>query len=200
MKNIYKLIAILFFATSFTSCVSTNKMSNSAIVNDPGRVIHDRLEADITIDDTQKLKGTSKSTYFLMFRIEGDNEYADGVDYSGIGGTGGNFIGQLLGMLNPLNLVTKIFTGDAAGKVKASAAFAALSGSGADFIAHPTYSYTKKNWLIIQQFEATVEGYPGVYSNFRSYNKAQRDLDMNLDHQVNKKIVQKLIIGDGLKK
>ena len=201
MKKIYKLVAILFISASFTGCISTNKMSNSAVVKGPGVVKHHELEADITIDDTKKLKGNSKSTYFLMFRIEGDSEYADGVNYNSVGVTdGGAFIGQLLSMLNPLNIINKLFTGDAASKVKASAAYDALSSSDADFLAHPTYTYTKKNWLIIQQFEATVEGYPGKYSNFRSYDAKQRALDMNLDNAVNKKIVQKLIIGDGLEK
>ena len=201
MKNIYKLIAILFIATSFSSCVSTNKMSNSAVVKNPGAIKHHKLEADITIDDTQKLKGTSKSTYFLMFRIEGDSEYADGVDYNSVGVTdGGSLVKAIFGFLNPFNLLNQLVTGDAEGKVKASAAYDALSSSDADFLAHPTYTYTKKNWIIIQQFEATVQGYPGKYSNFRSYDEDQRSLDMNLDHQVNKKIVQKLIIGDGLEK
>ena len=201
MKNIYKLIAILFIATAFTGCVSTNKMSNSAVVTSPGKVIHHQLEADISIDDTQKLKGSSKSTYFLMFRIEGDSEYADGVNYNPPPSAGsGSLLKQIFGFLNPFSIINALVTGDAEGKVKASAAYDALSSSDADFLAHPTYTYTKKNWIIIQQFEANVEGYPGKYSNFRSYDAAQRRLDMNIDHQVNKKIVQKLIIGDGLEK
>ena len=201
MKNIYKLIAILFIATSFAGCVSTNKMSDSAQVAGPGYVKHDLLEADITIDDTKKLTGTSESTYFLMFRIEGDSEYADGVNYNPPPSAGsGSLLKQIFGFLNPFSIINALVTGDAEGKVKASAAYDALSNSDADFLAHPTYSYTKKNWLIIQQFEATVQGYPGKYSNFRSYDAKQRALDMNLDHAVNKKIVQKLIIGDGLEK
>ena len=55
------------------------------------------------------------------------------------------------------------------GKVRSAAAYDAMSGSGADFIAHPTYSYTKKNYLIIQKFDATVEGYAGKYKNFRNF-------------------------------
>jgi len=87
-----------------------------------------------------------------MYRIEGDNEYADGVNYSAIAASNtGSLISQLLGLLNPFNLINKIITGDAAGKVTSAAAYNALSGSGADFIAHPTYLFTKKNYLIIQQ-------------------------------------------------
>ena len=81
-----------------------------------------------------------------------------------------------------------------------AAAYDALSGSEADFIAHPTYSYTTKNYFIIQQFEATVEGYPGFYSNFRSFDPAKRRVENNLDNAVNRKIVNKLVIGDGLDK
>ena len=46
--------------------------------------------------------------------------------------------------------------------------------------------------------EATVEGYAGFYSNFRTYDPVKRFLENNLEHQVNKKIVEKLTIGDGL--
>ena len=196
MQKIYTVLSIFVVAVLFSSCMSTNKMSNSAVVKNPGSIAHHALEADITIDDSQKLKGTSKSTYFLMFRIEGDSEYADGINYNAIGVTdGGAFVGKLISLLNPLNLINKLFTGDAASKVKASAAYDALSNSDADFLAHPTYTYTKKNWIFIQQFEASVEGYPGKYSNFRSYDPNQRYLDYNLDNKVNEKIVKKLGIG-----
>ena len=202
MKNLKIVLTIMVFAV-LAGCQSTNKLYNSSAVDNPGKVKHDRLEADIRVDDTKKIKGTSNSTYFLMFRLEGDSEYADGINYSS-GGSSGGGAGSLLktffGFLNPLNLVNKIISGDAKEKVISAAAHDALSGTGADFIANPTYSYTKKDFLIIQKFEATIEGYPGFYSNFRSYDPVQRALDQNLSHQVNKKIVSKLQIGDGLDK
>ena len=199
MKNIYKLLSIFFVATLFSSCVSTNKMSDSVGIERPGgyygQIIHQELEADITVDDSKKIKGSSSSTYFLMFRIEGDNEYADGVNYGDMTLSGGSIIGKIISALNPFSIINKLMTGDAAGKVRSAAAYDALSGSDADFIAHPTYSYTRKNWVIIQKFEATVEGYAGFYSNIRSFDAKQRALDQNLDNAVNKQIVKKLGIG-----
>jgi hypothetical protein len=182
-------------------------MSDSVGIEKPGgrhygQIIHQSLEADIKVDMTKKIKGSSASTYFLMFRLEGDNEYADGVDYGAAQSIAKSSspLKIIFGWLNPLGLLNRIITGDAAGKVRSSAAYDALQGSGADFIAHPTYSYTKKNWFIIQKFEATVEGYPGFYSNIRSFDANQRWLDQNLEHKVNEKIVKKLVIGDGLNK
>ena len=198
MKNIYKLLSIFIVAALFSSCISTNRLTDSSPVDGPGSVQHHQLEADITVDDSKKIKGNSKSTYFLMFRVEGDNEYADGVNYRAMTLKGGSFFGKLLSALNPFKILNKLMTGDAAGKVQSAAAYDALSGSEADFIAHPTYSYTRKNYFIVQQFEATVEGYPGYYSNFRSFDPAKRRLENNLDNAVNRKIVNKLTIGDGL--
>ena len=199
MKNVKIVLAIMVFA-ALAGCQSTNKLYNSANVDNPGSIVHQALEADIRVDDTKKIKGNSNSTYFLMFRLEGDSEYADGIDYSSGMSGGGSLLKKFFAFLNPLNLVNKIISGDAKEKVISAAAHDALSGTGADFIANPTYSYTKKDFLIIQKFEATIEGYPGFYSNFRSYDPVQRALDQNLSHQVNKKIVSKLQIGDGLDK
>jgi len=197
MKNLNIVLVIMVF-TVLTGCMSTNKLYEVSKVEIPGTIIHQDLEADIRVDDTKKIKGTSSSTYLLMFRLSGDNEYADGIDYTKVGGGGGSLLKQFFGLLNPFALINAIVTGDAAGKVKSAAAYSALSGTGADFIAHPTYSYTKKDYLIIQKFEATVEGYAGFYSNFRTYDPVKRFLENNLEHQVNKKIVEKLTIGDGL--
>ena len=203
MKKTYKLLPLFIVALVFSSCVSTNKMSNSAPVQDPGRVVHQALEADVTVDDSKKISGSSASTYFLMFRIKGDSEYADGINYSAPAADASS----ILSLLNPFNLlmapiklINRAFTGDAEGKVKSAAAYQALQATDADFIAHPAYVYTRKNYFIIQKFEATVTGYPGTYSNFRSYDTAKRYFDYNIEHQVNKKIVDKLVIGDGLEK
>ena len=196
MKNIYKLLSIFIVAALFSSCISTNKLTDSSAVQSPGTVTIQPLEADINVDDSKKVKGSSKSTYFLMFRIEGDSEYANGVHYRAMTmKSGGGLIGKLLSALNPFKILNKLMTGDAQGKVLSAAAYDALSGSNADFIAHPTYSYTRKNYVIVQQFEATVEGYPGFYSNFRSYDPEKRKIDNNLDRAVNEKIVKKLGIG-----
>jgi len=191
MKHL-QLIMCVMFAVFFTGCISTNQGFHSNPVASKGMVKHHDIYADIEVDESKKIRGTSSSTYFLMFRIEGDNEYADGVNYGTMGNVtnGGNFAAQLFSWLNPLAIINKLVTGDAMGKVRSAAAYDAMSGSDADFIAHPTYSYTKKNYLIIQKFDATVEGYAGKYKNFRQVDP----LDRKLENAVNKKIVDKLQI------
>ena len=105
MKNIYKLLSIFIVAGLFSSCISTNKLTDSSPVDGPGTVKHHQLEADLSVDDSKKIKGHSKSTYFLMFRVEGDNEYADGVRYEAMNLKGGSFIGKLLSVFNPFKLI-----------------------------------------------------------------------------------------------
>lgn len=190
MKTI-QLITCVMLVVFFTGCISTNQGFHSNPVANKGKVHHHDIYADIEVDESKKIRGTSSSTYFLMFRIEGDNEYADGVNYGAVEMTnGGNLAAQIFSWLNPFNIINKLVTGDAMGKVRSAAAYDAMSGSDADFIAHPTYSYTKKNYLIIQKFDATVEGYAGKYKNFRQVDPMQR----NLQNAVNKKIVDKLQI------
>lgn len=196
MKKIYPLLAIFVVAAVLSSCVTTNKATKGAPIKDPGRIIHQALEADITVDDTKKIKGSSSSTWFLMFRLEGDNEYADGIDYGNLGVQPRTSpIAWLWSAINPFNMLNNLLTGDARGKVIGAAAYDAMNGTDADFIAHPTFVHTERNWFIIKQYETTVEGYPGYYSNIRSYDPAQRALDQNLEHQVNKKMIKKLGIG-----
>ncbi|MAW21051.1 MAG: hypothetical protein CMD16_01475 [Flavobacteriales bacterium] len=199
MKKMYPLLAIFVVAAVLSSCTSTNKAAAGAPIDLPGDISHQTLEADITVDDTKKIKGSSSSTWFLMFRIEGDSEYADGVDYGAYGNVSAKSspISWLWNAINPFSILSNVLTGDAAGKVKSSAAYDALNGTDADFIAHPRYVYTERNWFIIKQYEATVEGYPGYYSNIRSYDPVQRKLDQNLENAVNKKIIKKLGIGAG---
>ena len=116
MKKIYPLLAIFVVAALFSSCVSTNKMSDSVPIQKPGahygQIVHQALEADITVDDSKKIKGSSESTYFLMFRIEGDNEYADGVDYGAAQtmSSSTSVLKTFFGFLNPLALINKIIT------------------------------------------------------------------------------------------
>jgi len=186
-----KLITYSLIVLLFSSCVSTNRGWQSNPVESKKRTLIPELIADIEVDDSKKIRGSSSSTYFLMFRIEGDSEYADGVNYAAISKTdASSLVSKFLALLNPFYIINKIVTGDAQGKVISAAAYNALSGAGADFIAHPTYSFTKKNYLIIQQFSATVEGYGGTYSNFRKWTPEERNA-WDLEFQVNKKIIEK---------
>lgn len=142
---------------SMTSCVSTNKGFQSTPVI--ARAVQlDPIKADINVDMDQKLKGTSKSTYFLIFRIDGDNKMADGIDYSSDANAG------IFASLNPF----KALRSGRLSKVKGAAAFKALDRSDYDVLVHPSYTVTTKNFLIVQKYEIEVTGYGAKYENFRT--------------------------------
>jgi hypothetical protein len=42
----------------------------------------DLIRADIQVNESEKLEGQSVSAYFLIFRVFGDNKFADGISYS----------------------------------------------------------------------------------------------------------------------
>ena len=152
MKNIYIiLISILF---TFTSC-QTNKgvVHFKDVVNK--QVMTDELYADMEIDSNTKLSGTSKSTYFLCFRIKGDNGYSD-----------------------VLGTWASLFSFGAGSAIKLAATYNALEGTDADFLARPTYKMTTKNYILFSTMEATVEGYKGKYTNFREVNTFERELEI----------------------
>lgn len=161
MKNLIYGIAIL--AMTLTSCVTTNKAFQSSPVISRN-VQLDPIKADIEVDQTVKLKGESKSSYLLFFRVRGDNKYADNIKYSAETET----TGRLFSFLNPFELFKKIATGDAVGKVKAAAAYKALEDSNADVLVHPMFTLTEKNYLLFFVYKAEVTGYGGVYKNFRT--------------------------------
>ena len=153
------LVALL----ALSSCSTTNKAFQSSPVISRNVEI-DPIRADIDIDDSKKLKGESKSSYLLFFRLTGDNKYADNITYS----AETNFTKRLFSFLNPFYLVKRIATGDALGKVKSAAAYKALENTDADVLVHPMYTITEKNYLLFYIFKAEVTGYSGKYKNFRT--------------------------------
>ena len=166
MKKSYYLFLCLLIGLSMASCSSTQKAFQSAPVLSRS-VTLDPIKADIAVDQSKKLKGTSKASYLTIFRISGDNKYADNIQFSAEAGNSG-VATRIISLFNPFYLLKKIATGDATGKVKAAAAYKALDGSGADVLVHPMFSITEKNFLIFYQFEAEVTGYGGTYKNFRT--------------------------------
>ena len=64
MKN----LILLLFVIALTSCASTQTAFDSSPVNSKS-VDLDPIKADINIDESSKIKGSSKSTYFLFFRF-----------------------------------------------------------------------------------------------------------------------------------
>lgn len=155
MKSII-INSIIFgiVAISFSSCVSTRRGFQSSPVMSKN-VELDPIKADIIVDDSKKLKGESQSSYFLIFKVDGDNKYADGITYSTDANAG--FIAQF----NPARLRLN--------KVRGAAAYKALEGGDFDVLVHPIYTTTVTNFLFIfQKYEVTVQGYGGKYSNFRT--------------------------------
>ena len=142
---------------STTSCISTNKgFQSSPVIS--RNVQLDPIKADIKVDEKTKLTGESTSTYLLMFRISGDNTFADGINFSTDASAG------LLQQLNPL----KLAQAGRLAKVRGAAAYKALANGDYDFLVHPNYTTTVKNYLFIKEYVVKVEGYGGKYQNFRT--------------------------------
>ena len=90
-----RYIFLLSLCIALTSCSSTQTAFDSSPVNSKS-IDLDPIKADINIDESAKIKGSSKSTYFLIFRLSGDKIYAD-VDL----GEQNAFAPSLLSLLNP---------------------------------------------------------------------------------------------------
>jgi hypothetical protein len=169
--NVFLLLAFAT-VTFFTSCSTVNKAMQSAPILSRS-VELDPIKADLSVDQSKKLKGESSSSYLLFFRLTGDSKYADNISYSAEAKT----TERLLSFLNPFKIFKTIATGDAVGKVKAAAAYNALENSNADVLVHPMYTITEKSYLIFYVYKAEVSGYGGVYKNFRNEKQKIMILD-----------------------
>ena len=134
---------LLALSMAMTSCASLNKSYNSSAVK-LRNVQLDPIKADLTVDQ-EKITGTSTSTFFSIFRLSGDNSFADGV----------RFPGMSFGAVN---------------KVKSSAAYNALNSTenNFDIIVDPQHTVKVTRTLFTKTIKVTVEGYGGTYSNFRT--------------------------------
>jgi hypothetical protein len=146
------VILLTLYTGIFQSCVSTHKAYQSSPVI-ARNVELDPIKADIVVDESKKLIGSSSSFYFLFFRIGGDKVYADGIAYS----TDTKF--TLGGLLR----------GSALNKVRSSAAYKALQTGDYDVLVHPTYEMKTLNFLwIFRKYSAKASGYGAKYNNFRT--------------------------------
>ena len=125
------------------------------------------LHADMEIDETEKISGRATATYFLFFKLSGDNHYADI--------SGGGFDVPFSKTAGP----------------KKAAQYKALNSAKADFIAKPSYTIKKTTYLLglMTIVDADVSGYGGVYKNFKQVDPM---LERDLENAVNKKLVEKL--------
>ena len=149
-NNMVRHFRLLFLValSAMTSCIATNKgFQSSPVVS--REVQLDPIKADIRVNETAKLTGKSTSTYVFSFKVVGDNTFADGIAYSAEG--------RLRRRMSRSN------------EVRAAAAYKALSQGDYDFLVHPNYVMTKKNYLgIVRVYECEVTGYGANYTNFRT--------------------------------
>jgi hypothetical protein len=114
--------------------------------------------ADIKFDEENKLKGESTAMYVLIFRIKGENSYADGVTYST------DSTKNVINILNPNNEIRK----NRLLRIRSAAAYNALKDTDFDLLVHPTYSVTVEDYVVYKKYIVKVEGYGAKYHNFRT--------------------------------
>lgn len=88
---------IRFLIAELSGCTITSKGFQSSTVN-VRNVDLDPVKADIKVNENSKLTGLSKSIYFLIFIIQGDNTFADGINYSADDG------GGIMSKFNPFKI------------------------------------------------------------------------------------------------
>ena len=148
MKNIYKLILFFIGTIYLSSCgvvKNSGKYHEKNVSNES--IYTDILYADMEINEEEKITGDASATYFLFFRISGDNHYAD--------------VKGGAGLISPFSKT--------AGPKKA-AQYKALNSVKADFIAKPSYTIKKTTYLfgLMTTVDANISGYAGNYINFKS--------------------------------
>jgi len=171
MKKNYKLLPIFILAIVFSSCGTIkNSGKYHAKQVDNNNIGTLELRADMEIDETSKITGSASATYFLFFRLSGDNHYAD---------INGPFA-------SPFSKTAK---------VKKAAQYEALNKSNSDFVAKPSYTIKQTTYLfgLMTSVNVSVSGYGGVYKNFRQYDP----LDRNIEILSNKKLVEQLNLNRG---
>ena len=144
-RHLFKVTLLATSLLAMTSCgVTQNKATHSSPVR--SRAVNlDPIKADININEEEKLSGSSSSTYVIGFRVSGEQNYADGVNFS-----------------------TMAFHLGRVRQVKSAAAYNAMLDQGYDVLVHPTYNIKVERGIFVQKYTATVEGYGGKYENFRT--------------------------------
>jgi hypothetical protein len=171
MKKTNKLLSIFIVAIVLASCgtvKNSGKYHAKHVVNNNIGTLE--LRADQVIDETSKITGSASATYFLFFKLSGNNHYAD---------INGSFS-------SPFSKTAK---------VKKAAQYEALSRSNSDFVAKPSYTIKQTTYLLglMTSVNVSVSGYGGVYKNFREYDT----LDRNVEILTNKKLVEQLNLNRG---
>ena len=139
MKRL-SFIPIVCFA--LCSCNSTFTKTLSTPMYAPKAEINP-IRADVDVDMNKKITGESQASYFLIFKVsKSDKKYAEGVNFSGEGAFKTH------------------------NKLKASAAYKAVTSSKSDVIVHPNYVIEKHNYFFFRTFTINVSGYAGFIKKF----------------------------------
>ncbi|MCS3467602.1 hypothetical protein M2401_001327 [Pseudomonas sp. JUb42] len=146
MKKLWMSAALIALIASTTGCVSYNVSQPTAPLEG---VVKSDLKADVKVGEA--ISGQSSTNILFNFlTFGGDNQFADGVAYSG-GATGG------LGAFLP----------DPISTTKAAAAYKAVKSSGADLIVAPRYEVTVDNYFIFKKVDVKVTGNKGSITSIR---------------------------------
>ncbi len=148
MKKIL-IASSLVLAGALSGCSSLNTSVPSMPL--AGGVSTD-LKADIEVGE--KITGKASVTQlFGLLTLGAESTYADGVSY-GVGGSSSS----LLPFGGSISL---------ADKVKANAAYNAITASGADVIVAPRYTVKQEGYGFFGTVDVTVEGYKGTIKSIK---------------------------------
>ena len=130
MNKRYLLPILAVSVMTVTGCSTVNKSHTYAPLDVS---LSSALEADLDVDTSRKVMGTSTAGYLLGFiKTDGDAKFADGY--------GGN--GRV-------------------GTVKSAAAYNAIQSGNGDVLIAPQYNVRVKNYLVFTRITVDVEGYRG---------------------------------------
>lgn len=130
MKNRLLLPILAASVLTVTGCSTVDKSHTYAPLDVS---LTSALDANIDVDTTQKIRGTSTAGYLLGFiKTDGDVQYVDGYGGSGRVGT-----------------------------VKSAAAYKAIQSGNGDVLVAPQYKVKTDNYLLFTRITVDVEGYRG---------------------------------------
>lgn len=137
------IVTLLLGATVLASGCST---LHSSQYNGPLNVtVEANLKADIEVGD--KITGTASGTNIMwLFNVGMPTKFADGVSFGA--STGKKGFG--------------LFAVDTFGRMKAAAAYDAITKSGADVIVAPKYIVDYTDYFFYKSVNVTVTGYKGT--------------------------------------
>ena len=141
-----KLLLIPLAATLF-SCKSTYTSTLSTPMYAPAAEINP-IRADVDVDMNKKISGSSQGTFFIKWQVSGDRKYAEGMNFS------------TSSSINDMHRKGNLY------KLKASAAYKAVTDGKSDIIVHPNYVVETKNYLFFVLVKIKVFGYAGYFKKF----------------------------------